>query len=113
MLVDTLHAANERQTLMSKHTPGPWVVFQMDGKFIVMPAGRPGDIADIEDRVESEANACLIAAAPDLLAVLQDAVVRSDKRCDEEGATRTEHGQKLYERALAAIAKATQTGTVA
>lgn len=60
---------------MSKHTPGPWVIFQLDGELTVMPAGRPGDIAIIEyepdERDEASANADLIAAAPEILAALR------------------------------------------
>lgn len=61
---------------MSNHTPGPWVTFRLDGEFSIIPAGRPGDIAIIEyDHPEgceqASADAYLIAAAPDMLALLK------------------------------------------
>jgi len=56
------------------HTPGPWFVFIGTGEFIVMPAGRPGEIATIPSALDrsseaakrASADADLIAAAPDL-----------------------------------------------
>jgi hypothetical protein len=48
----------------SKHTPGPWIVFNGDGSFGVLPAGRPGVIAECTNTHD----ASLIAAAPKLLA---------------------------------------------
>lgn len=52
-----------------KNTPGPWIVFfaDRDGPNDVLPAGRPGHIAL---NIQSEADARLIAAAPDLLAAI-------------------------------------------
>jgi hypothetical protein len=51
----------------SKHTPGPWIVFNGDGSFGVLPAGRPGLIAECKNTHD----ASLIAAAPDMLEVLK------------------------------------------
>lgn len=52
---------------MSEHTPGPWVAFFVDGRAsVIMPAGRPGDICLFRDGA-AEADARLIAAAPELL----------------------------------------------
>jgi len=61
---------------MSKHTPGPWKVHLVDGALIVDDAGwevaeASGDYDTDADRME--ANARLIAAAPDLLAALKHA----------------------------------------
>lgn len=52
------------------NTPGPWIVFHADedGPNDILPAGRPGCIAQ---KIENEADARLIAAAPDLLVALQ------------------------------------------
>lgn len=64
---------------MGKHTPGPWVVedsrrfnYQMD-----LTAGPSplGVIFGRMDGAENEANARLIAAAPELLELLVDAVM--------------------------------------
>lgn len=66
---------------MTKHTPGPWVACgygdysDYDGKCRVV-LGEGGDIRTAVvlgfDTPENEANARLIAAAPDLLEALQD-----------------------------------------
>lgn len=72
---------------MTTHTPGPWAVREHwadEGSFEVYPT-RGGDpdfgkwsaLAEIpeygpDDAPEAEANAHLIAAAPDLLRTLQD-----------------------------------------
>ena len=64
---------------MSKHTPGPWAVDRYCRD--ITPVGRYLRIAEIPghrendtpDSQEREANARLIAAAPDLLAALQAA----------------------------------------
>lgn len=87
---------------MSARTPGPWVtddVYKDDIARYVMSEVLPfpRTIARLElgqDRAEQEANARLIAAAPELLEALQDL-------CDTLG----ECG--MTEKARAAIAKAT------
>lgn len=75
---------------MSKHTPGPWTFDRATGKFghktndIVAPYHGPdfrhqvvcvmGTEAETEDGADAmEANASLIAAAPDLLEALKEA----------------------------------------
>jgi len=59
---------------MSQHTVGPWTVFSDNGIAVsVMPAGRPGDICTLSTdvhSVERNANARMIAAAPDLYACM-------------------------------------------
>lgn len=66
---------------MSKHTSGPWEVTQY-GRLVY--ADRDGDaecpsIADVDgDSPEADANARLIAAAPDLLAVCELVLARLD-----------------------------------
>jgi hypothetical protein len=59
---------------MSEHTPGPWVGF-LDGEHVmaIKPAGRPGDVCQFW-LPPTDADARLIAAAPDLL----DAILYSD-----------------------------------
>jgi hypothetical protein len=49
------------------HTPGPWIVFNGDGSFGVLPAGRPGEIAECKNTHDAR----LIAAAPDMLDALR------------------------------------------
>ena len=64
---------------MSKHTPGPWVVRRAEGSEtldqICTDESEPWIIADVsgpERALPVEANARLIAAAPDLLEALQE-----------------------------------------
>lgn len=78
---------------MSKHTEGPWEVradwivgFNGTLHVATIPRAFDGDY--------SEANAHLIAAAPDLLAALKEVVTISDRKHD------------AWDRAKAAIAKA-------
>ena len=67
---------------MSKHTPGPWArrpgtlsVQGGDGKLVANAlSGTMQRVADgpaLRSRQEAEANAALVAAAPELLAALQ------------------------------------------
>ena len=58
---------------MSAHTPGPWETSVNDeGQWDVCAEGGGDMVADLADCPESaEANARLIAAAPDLLAALK------------------------------------------
>jgi len=60
---------------MAKHTPGPWLVTEgFTGEFLVSTKVR------WLARVREEEDARLIAAAPDLLAVLQDIVAADGMR---------------------------------
>lgn len=60
---------------MSAHTPGPWVRFFVDEHTMaILPAGRPGSVADFK-APPSEADAQLIAAAPELLVALEALLV--------------------------------------
>ena len=53
------------------HTPGPW---EAEGDYVFAPiVGYDARIARVTD-IDSEANARLIAAAPDLLEALREAV---------------------------------------
>jgi hypothetical protein len=69
--------------MSTQHTPGPWHFTnelnakRARGKFLtVLPVGDDCPVADVNRHrgPSSEANARLIAAAPDLLTALQDAV---------------------------------------
>ena len=90
---------------MSTHTPGPW----LNDHRVILGRAFDGSHKNICDRVRgqtpdaADANACLIAAAPDLLAALRLAVtalLRYDVPASMEVAT-------AVEKANAAIAKAT------
>lgn len=92
---------------MSKHTPGPWVTSpEPNGKEWVVDAGPWGICicADAPGLGSAEANARLIAAAPELLEALQ-AVTRCLAWHEEQ------HGvgmdRKAVESARSAITKAT------
>jgi hypothetical protein len=60
---------------MSKHTPGPWACTPTSNHAhyrLTRPNGSPLPYqAEANDHSEQRANACLIAAAPDLLAALR------------------------------------------
>lgn len=83
-----------------KHTPGPWCVEGVGIRALVR-AGTSGVIVAVRHRLsaqENEANARLIAAAPELLEALENIL----SNClDSDGLSRA------YENARAAIAKAT------
>lgn len=61
---------------MSKHTPGPWIVRQCGGNGYSGQKGYAIDFNEdqeqVADFVYEEADAHLIAAAPDLLEALQE-----------------------------------------
>ena len=60
---------------MAEHTPGPWKA--IGGEVLSPGLGAP-NIAQMDTLAENpvrEANACLVAAAPDLLAALEAAVL--------------------------------------
>lgn len=65
---------------MSKHTPGPWAISADHGKLWIETSGSDGTICEIHKRQqggsvyackEASANARLIAAAPDLLRMVE------------------------------------------
>jgi hypothetical protein len=93
---------------MSGHTKGEWVVDESrhDGCINVLEPFRHVAMvsqyrAKPEDLDENEANARLIAAAPDLLSALQNLLDTFDKIMGKEGRG------VLYDAAAQAIAKAT------
>lgn len=97
----------------AKHTPGPWLVERDRSISAPTPAGSPvvlsevtvaevrsGGCASLE---QADANARLIAAAPDMLEALQAIMFRI------QGDLQPDHEWAVVERelAIAAIAKAT------
>lgn len=93
--------------MQTKHTPGPWHIGVRTfhaGRDVYGPKGEPVAVADdaITATPEAEANARLIAAAPELLAalrhLLEDAVALNMGESDRSG---------VLAEARAAIDKAT------
>lgn len=108
--------------MKTTHTPGPWIArptASLGPQFQVYPENDGHDIAIIYDHGNAEANARLIAAAPDLLATLQLDVIFHSRPFTKNsladfkaaGYTGTEDGKEmrawLESVKLAAIAKAT------
>ena len=87
--------------MTTQHTPGPWVVcdYELGLKAISTPNIKHYPATEID-----AADARLIAAAPELLAVLEEIVKAIDF---ERGASETEDAERLLIAARAAIAKAT------
>ena len=101
----------------AKHTPGPWMagIRLTGGQLpIEQETNASMHVAMVNGRAgEQEANACLIAAAPELLEALQECEAMLDKAYDRAPAMGT--AQREYEKTMrtarAAIAKATGTDT--
>jgi hypothetical protein len=87
---------------MSKGTPGPWFATTRRGSWDWLVASEADPNIEVcqmfhdatEENEIGEANAHLVAAAPDLLAALKGVVAIADRKTDE------------FDRARAAIAKA-------
>ena len=93
---------------MSAHTPGPWLLWDYpDPQQAIMGGG--GFVAQTVGG-NDEANARLIAAAPDLLAALKEAVQEQWDSChaygDPADPANTEGGAELYREWAAVVAKA-------
>ena len=92
------------------HTPGPWRTRISHPRTVMAGGDRPGPgvvvvaTAHDFDRNQAIANACLIAAAPELLAVLKELMGDDDGRSVPIGLVGV-HSQVLG-RMRAAIAKA-------
>ena len=88
---------------MSAHTPGPWVVGRTlaDGTACIVGDG-DSVVCTFDGRSHPEADAALIASAPDLLAALKDVV----GWVPGSSAFFTDGSSAAVERARAAIAKA-------
>jgi len=66
---------------VSAHSPGPWMVgyLRIEGRADIYADSEPTSIAS----VRAEANAALVAAAPELLAELKAALrIHEDDHCD-------------------------------
>jgi hypothetical protein len=106
--------------MVDKHTPGPWVgsedgrLFSGSGNFLVFDANSEHIVAEIPvpihdvpiPRAQSEANARLIAAAPELLDALRE-VMSPGHDCERLGGGDKE-SCPVCARAHAAIKKATR-----
>lgn len=107
--------------MSTKHTQGPWKFFPAltaseNHKGFRVVGGRAAwllaDVVPLDAAgKEGEANARLIAAAPELLEALRNAVALADRNranAEAEGATvaRTAEMQAVYDACVAAIAKA-------
>ena len=95
-----------------KHTPGPWAVIGReihgpdDSGAIVARIPEWGALADTADPGPN--NARLIAAAPDLLAALDQLLSVTVDKDLKEGWTLSDDARIARDQAIAAIAKATQ-----
>ena len=97
--------------MSTKHTPGPWRVHPTNKERVIQSSQDIASMSGIfRDTVERESNARLIAAAPELLAVLQQAHKTLTERCMEDGSMDwVSPGQTLLERIANAIEDATGT----
>lgn len=88
---------------MSKHTPGPWRITG-DGHHIVPDIMGPTDcaIAEMVLGPHREANAAVIAAAPDMLEALKFALTPLDALADG----RPRDAERFIKRAAAVVAYA-------
>lgn len=94
--------------MSAQHTPGPWVVAQRNYEDITVMAhtDAPRSVCDIVGRMPVDrANASLIAAAPDLLAVANGCLGFFDYLAAQEGG-RFAPDEKWLAPLKAAIAKA-------
>lgn len=92
---------------MSKHTPGPWRVVGTTvqaGEYRAQSHAIIADCSDFNlDKKEREANAHLIAAAPEMLEALKDIVSTLFQECQPD---RGDLFSKIDDIARPAIAKA-------
>lgn len=101
-----------------KHTPGPWLTEPGDTMIGIRAESQQGfyRVADVGGEPywkkftpTDEANACLIAAAPDMLAALKNAMASADEDLKQHKSGRTDDCAKAYAMCEAAVAKATQS----
>ena len=96
---------------MSEHTPGPWKIVGEDMRFVYAPGKdgtnrfsthvAPGHIPGYDDEETQQANARLIAAAPDLLAACKSIMRIRDLWLPAGGKVDPEHMNEV--RALSAM----------
>jgi|SanBayMetagenome_1026888.scaffolds.fasta_scaffold00750_8 hypothetical protein len=96
---------------MSKHTPGPWFYAESEVGTPFVDSESVGDLSAVALPLdEQKANAHLIAAAPDLLAALEDLLPDLQCWCDVAFTARGKHQPNTLchheENVKAAIAKA-------
>ena len=93
----------------TKHTPGPWETLPDGDTFFIRVSDKAKPIAKLTwaciRRAELKANARLIAAAPELLEALEDALACLERLEDKDGAYRVTCIQQCKQ----AIAKAKGT----
>jgi hypothetical protein len=108
----------------TKHTPGPWTTRPIVHKrtitaknyVVIVSSGAPVGVYlySVAPGMVEEANACLIAAAPDLLAALKDMFKAADEVAAEFIQNKRAANWKIindaYVRAERAIAKAESRG---
>lgn len=66
----------------TSHTHGPWEAFASHAGLYVIDSAEQGAICKIEWCLEDEANARLIASAPELLSVLKRLCSKAGACCD-------------------------------
>lgn len=109
--------------MSAQHTPGPWTWMRNDacaqglkGAFVraatIAPGGRYPELAlvsarEVGDQAICDANACLMAAAPDLLEALRRYVARHEALNASITHTVRDASDLQLESARAVIAKAT------
>ncbi|MFJ3117860.1 hypothetical protein ACIPI6_15095 [Pseudomonas protegens] len=97
---------------MNKHTPGPWVARPVPNAGVRGHTGYAIDFNEdqeqVVDFVYEEADARLIAGAPDLLEALQDLTDDIAERFDMDSPSTNPGIKHCIDAARAAIAKATQ-----
>jgi len=93
---------------VSKHTPGPWRAWHDSyGRFQIMAGGLPlSPSREGAQPGEGEANAALIASAPDLLAACEEAAWAIESYCEDHAGERPTDVTVVLPALLSAIAKA-------
>lgn len=90
----------------TSHTPGPWEVFDSHTGLWVMDSAEQGAICKLEWCLEAEANARLIASAPEMLDALKRLCSRFGVCYDGTPRDGTPRDGTEWREARAAIAKA-------
>lgn len=87
----------------TKHTPGPWLTDEMmpGDQYRYVFAAKGPIVCRVSAFAAGEANARLIAAAPDLLAACKKAIAELDDYCADHS-----NVWDFYEKLRSAIAKA-------
>lgn len=98
-------------TEKTKHTPGPWIAKEFAGNWNVTTTEKPRthNVCKVSDLDDTEANARLIAAAPELLEALRSCLEWMEftiPKLNETNTHRMNWGGPIS-KARAAISKAT------